>query len=332
MHSPRDILVVKPSSLGDIVHTLPSVAFLKRHWPAARLHWLINSEWAPLLGENPCIDESVIFPRRDFRGVLGWVRFAPWARSLRKRINADLVLDFQGLLRSALISRLCRGAGGRVVGLSDAREGARFFYDAAAEVRDQVHAVDRYRALVASLGIPVDGPLSWPLPEGRAADGFSITEPFVLLHPFARGAGKSLSLPDVAAFCRAIAPVRVVLAGRAAAGAVPNDANLTVLVNRTTIRELIWLIRRAVMVVSVDSGPMHIAAAIAARLVAIHTWSDPRKVGPYRDDAWIWQAGQLYTRRDREHPERHLAVPNCTALAIWAREELERGAAAQSSA
>lgn len=297
---------------------------LKRHWPTARLHWLVNPEWAPLLAGNPCIDQSVIFPRRDFKGVRGWMRVARWARSLRKGIKADLVLDFQGLLRTALISRLCRAESGRIVGLSDAREGARYFYTTVADVRDQVHAVDRYRALVASLGIPIDGPPSWPLPEGRAPDGFAVTEPFVLLHPFARGVGKSLSVPDVAAFCQAIAPVRVVLAGRAAASAVPNAGNVTLLVNRTTMSELIWLIRRATMVVSVDSGPMHIGAAVASRLVAIHTWSDPRKVGPYRDDAWIWQAGRLSTRRDRDQPQRHLPVPSLTALARWVREELAR--------
>ena len=111
----RSILIVKPSSLGDIVHTLPAVAAIKAHWPGAHLRWIVNPEWAPLLEGNPHVDEVVIFPRRDFRGVRGLMRIAPWARALRERINADLVLDFQGLLRSALIAKLCRGEGGRIV-------------------------------------------------------------------------------------------------------------------------------------------------------------------------------------------------------------------------
>ena len=114
-----------------------------------------------------------------------------------------------------------------------------------------------------------------------------------MLHPFSRGKGKSLSVEDVAEFCRAISPVRVVLAGRTEAS-VPPLANVTDLLNRTTLSELIWLLRRASFVVSVDSGPMHIAAAITPLLVAIHTWSDPAKVGPYNPDAWIWKDGALF--------------------------------------
>src|SRR6185436_14406867 len=98
MARPREIVVIKPSSLGDVVHTLPAVALLKQHWPESRIRWLINSEWKPLLEGNPHIDEAIPFPRRDFRGLRGCFKIGPWARELRERVNADLVLDFQGLL------------------------------------------------------------------------------------------------------------------------------------------------------------------------------------------------------------------------------------------
>ena len=65
------------------------------------------------------------------------------------------------------------------------------------------------------------------------------------------------------------------------------------LANQTTLLQLIWLLRAAQFTISVDSGPMHIAAAISPRLVSIHTWSDPRRVGPYNPDAWVWKNGQL---------------------------------------
>jgi ADP-heptose:LPS heptosyltransferase len=65
------------------------------------------------------------------------------------------------------------------------------------------------------------------------------------------------------------------------------------LLNQTTIRQMIWLVGAAAFVVSVDSGPMHIAAAINPRLLSIHTWSDPRLVGPFSRDAWIWQGGEI---------------------------------------
>lgn len=308
---PETILVIKPSSLGDVVHTLPAVALLKRQWPACRLTWLINPEWAPLLEGNPYVDEVAIFPRREFRGAAGWAKIPAWAKAMAGK-KADLVLDFQGLLRSALIARLCRG--GEVAGLSDAREGARFFYDRVADVSGTMHAVDRYLRLAAEVGAPASSALEWPLPAGSAPSGFTIGEPFVLLHPFSRGDGKSFTVTQVQEFCTALAPMRVVIAGRAAESG-PAAENVTDLLNRTTLAELIWLIRRAAFVVSVDSGPMHIAAALTSRLLSIHTWSDPAKVGPYRPDAWIWKDCRLFQMRDLANPQAHRPCEDVRALA-----------------
>lgn len=318
MESPREILIIKPSSLGDIVHTLPAVAELKAHWPHSRIRWIANTEWAPLLEGNACLDEVVIFPRRDFRGIRGVFRIGPWARALRSRISADLVLDFQGLLRSALIAKISRGENGRIIGLSDAREGARHFYDEVVDVTGCPHAVDRYLALLRPLGIARPANLAWPLPEGAAPAGFSCAEPFVVLHPFSRGKGKSLSVADVAEFCRALAPARIILAGRTDE-TLPPMGNVTDLLNRTTLPELIWLLRRAAFVVSVDSGPMHIAAALTSRLVAIHTWSDPAKVGPYNADAWVLKDHTISKNRTASEK---FPVPDIRALAHFVSHQL----------
>lgn len=313
------ILVVKPSSLGDVVHTLPAVALIKRRWPAARLRWLINAEWAPLLDENPSVDELLIFPRREFRGVRGWVKILPWALSLRRAARSDVVLDFQGLLRSALLARLCRR--NETIGLSDAREGARFFYDTTVDVSRQAHAVDRYVALAGALDIEEGDVLEWPLPRGTAPAGFSADPAFVLLHPFARGASKSLGAREVRMLCRELAPARAVIVGQSDVVLEPLE-NVVVLLNRTSLSELIWLIRRATFVVSVDSGPMHIAAALTSRLVAIHTWSDPGKVGPYRADAWVCQGGILSRVADLDRPDQHVPIPDMRALAAFVGTQL----------
>lgn len=236
--------------------------------------------------------------------------------------KADLVLDFQGLLRSALIGRLCRG--GQLAGLSDAREGARFFYDRVADVSTAPHAVDRYLRLVAEVGAPVSAPLEWPLPAGNPPADFALREPFVLLHPFSRGAGKSLTPQQVRDFCTAIAPTRVVLAGRAVERVGPIE-NVTDLLNGTTLTELIWLIRRAAFVVSVDSGPMHIAAAITPALLSIHTWSDPAKVGPYRPEAWVWKEGHLFQMGDLADPRARRACADPGKIGSWVRERLQTG-------
>ena len=318
--SPNSVLILKPSSLGDIVHTLPAVALVKKRWPQAHLRWLINPEWAPLLDGNPHVDEVVHFPRGQFRGPAGWARIPGWAKRTAVR-KAVLILDFQGLLRSALIARLCRAEGALIIGLSDAREGARHFYDETVDVSGQPHAVDRYLALVAALGIDTAPPLAWPLPQGFAPAGFDATAPFLLLHPFSRGAGKSLTAAEVAEFCRALAPRRVVLAGRTAAP-VTAGANVTNLLNRTTLPELVWLLRRAAFTVSVDSGPMHIAAALTSRLLSIHTWSDPAKVGPYQPDAWIWKDRALFPMRDLADPSARQPAAEIAAVARFVAAQL----------
>jgi lipopolysaccharide heptosyltransferase I len=320
--APREILIVKPSSLGDVVHTLPSSVELRRAFPEAKIRWLVNTEWKPLLEGLRHIDEIIEFPRRDFRGARGMLRIGSWASELRKRTDADLVLDYQGLLRSALIARLCRGIEGRVIGLDDAREGARLFYHETVSMEGCIHAVDRYLALTRKVtGLP-GGQIEWPLPEGKEPSAFAGRDaPFVVLHPFSRGDGKSLSEEQVAAFCERLAPVQVVIAGRTEQRAA-RLANVTDLLNATDLQELIWLLRHARFVVSVDSGPMHIAAAVTDRLVSIHMWSDPAKVGPYRADAWVWQNGRLFQQSDRENAAMHREAANIADLAEFVMKQL----------
>ncbi|MBA3963177.1 MAG: glycosyltransferase family 9 protein [Chthoniobacterales bacterium] len=288
-HVTRSILIIKPSSLGDVVHTLPAVALIRAAYPNANITWVINPEWAPLLRGNKCINHIHIFPRGELGGLGLATRLLPWMRHTG-RLRPDVALDFQGLFRSALIGRASHPR--QFYGMSDAREGARRFYDHVAPVDRDVHAVERYLALVEKFGVPVERPLSFPLPTGDPIQRFDDDVPFVLLHPFARGSRKSLSDLAVEEFCRALAPYRVVLAGRAKRE-LPLSDNCLNLLNHTTVLQLIWLIRRARFVVSVDSGPMHIAAAVSDRLLSIHNWSDPRKVGPYNDKAWVWKDGQL---------------------------------------
>jgi heptosyltransferase I len=285
----KTLLLIKPGSLGDIVHALPCAAALKTHLPEARLLWLVDERWKAVLTDNPAIDGTIVFPRQRFAGLAGFFRAIPWALGL-KSLQPDIALDLQGLLRSALMARLSRAR--RIVGLSDAREGATWFYQDTAEVRDSEHAVLRYLRALEVLGVPRVTKPVFPLPAGVPPDTSLRSDKFILLHPFARGEGKSLSQAQVTQFCRAVQPAPVVLAGF---GEMQTETpgNTTNLLNQTNIRQMIWLVRAAACVVSVDSGPMHIAAAANPRILSIHTWSDPRLVGPFNEQAWIWQGGEI---------------------------------------
>ena len=91
------------------------------------------------------------------------------------------------------------------------------------------------------------------------------------------------------------------------------------LTGRTTLPELIWLMRRARACVSVDSGPMHIAAAVNDRTLGLHTWTDPRKVGPYNASAWVWKAARIAHRGEFSEEEcmkdAHVAEPDARRIA-----------------
>jgi ADP-heptose:LPS heptosyltransferase len=265
------------------------VAAIRDVNPKAEVTWVINPEWATLLRGNPDVDHVHIFPRGEFRGLSTPRSLLPWLKKTRA-LRPDVAFDFQGLLRSALIGRVSRPR--EFWGMSDGREGSRLFYQRVAKVDRRAHAVDRYLKLVESFGIAIPGQLRFPLPTGDALPRFDPYPPFVLLHPFARGARKSLSNSVIEEFCRALDPVRVVIAGKTSRKITVPD-NCVNLSNQTTLLQLVWLIRAARFTISVDSGPMHIAAAVTSQLVSIHTWSDPRRVGPYNAEAWIWKNGQL---------------------------------------
>lgn len=301
-----------------MIHALPVAAAIKRHRPDCRLTWLVDERWRALLSGNPAIDETVIFPRQRLAGLGGAIRSVPWALGLG-RLKPDLALDLQGLLRSAVMARMSGAK--RVIGLADAREGAALFFNEAVPVFATEHAVRRYLRSLEALGLPHDEPPEFFLPPGIPSP---VAGPYLLLHPFARGSGKSLSPEAVVKFCETLRPFKVVLAGM---GKTPRGLpdNVTDLLNQTNIEQLIGLIRSAGFVVSVDSGPMHIAAAVNPKLLSIHTWSDPRLIGPFTEEAWIWQGGEIRHQQlgDVVIPDPRTPTDEDIALiAGWTREQI----------
>jgi heptosyltransferase I len=300
----RSVFIVKPSSLGDIVHTLPVVNLIKAAHPHLRVRWIANPEWLPLLHGAPCVDELIEFPRRQLGGVLAPWKYLRWAPTVRlpEGEGPELVLDFQGLLRSAFISKARRAS--YIIGLADAREGARYFYDSAVSVEGCIHAVDRYLQIAQALGIspPAREALEWPLPQGDWSHG-DLPTGYVVVHPWSRGEGKSLDESTLRALLAALAPTPVILVGRTEEKLESMGSHVIDLSNRTSLTELIWLMRGAAWNISVDSGPMHIAAAVNERTLGLHTWSDPRRVGPYHPSALVWKAGRVAHAADLSSDE-----------------------------
>jgi len=290
MNHPSRILIVKPSSLGDVIHALPVVFAIHHHFPEAELRWLIHPAWRFLLEGDAGISGTILFPREKFRGPVGWLRSVAWTRCLRDW-KPDLAIDLQGLLRSAIFARISGAK--RVIGLSDAREGSRLLYNEMVQVNRNDHAVRRYLSILDHLGIPMPERPKFFLPMGKLPSGFDPTAPYLVLHPYARGEGKSLNGELIRSFAKGTQGERLVLVGRGKS--IPDlPSHVEDWSNRTDLLELLGLLRGASFIVSSDSGPMHLAAALhPSKTLAIHLWSDPLKVGPCFSESLVWKEGRI---------------------------------------
>ena len=293
---PKSILIIKPGWLGDIIHTLPAIALLREAHPHAKITWVINAELAPLLRGNPDINHVHFLPSGKLRRLGAPQSLLPWLKN-SGQIHPDLALDFQGSLGSVLIAKISGAK--EIYGMSNSLAGKTWFYDRIAQVNRRSHPVERYLKLVECAGATVGESLRYPVPSGDPLPRFDAHPPFVLLHPFARGQDKSLSNRAIEEFCQSLAPTRVVVVGQTR-NKINTPENCVDLTRQTSLLQLIWLIRVARFVVSVESGPMHIAAAVTPNLLSIHTWTDPRCIGPYNPDTWVWKHGQLYRVGDLE--------------------------------
>ena len=272
------------------------MALVREAHPHAEITWVINPELAPLLRGNSDVNHVHFLPRGEFRGLGVPKSLLTWLTKTRE-IQPDLALDFQGLRRSAFVAKISGAK--QVCGMSNALAGSTWFYDRVAQVNRRSHPVEQCLKLAECIGATVGESLRCSVPSGDPLPRFDAHPPFVLLHPFARGQDKSLSNAVIEEFCRLLAPTRVVIVGQShrRVNTLENCVDLT---RQTSLLQLVWLIRVARFVVSVESGPMHIAAAVTANLLSIHTRSDPHRIGPYNPDAWVWKHGQLYRVGDLE--------------------------------
>lgn len=296
------ILLVKPSSLGDVIHALPVLHGLRSRFPTAKIDWLIAAPLAPLLEGHPEIDELIRFDRKRYGRMLtsplagaGFIRFV---RMLRAR-RYDLVVDLQGLFRSGF---LARATGARVrIGFREAREGARLFYTHRLLVKDpNAHAVDRNYLVGDLLGF-ADVAISFPLPITKAAmadaarllegSGVDSGGGYVAVAPGARWETKRWPddrFANVISELGSCMKLPYVLLGagderdlceRIRASC---DATVVNLAGRTTLPELAAVVSKARCVLCHDSAVAHLAAAFDRPLVCITGPTNASRTGPYR--------------------------------------------------
>jgi len=308
----KSILIVRLGAMGDILHSLPGVASLKVTYPSARLTWVVEPQWVPLIESNGIVNRIVVF-RRNQPGA--------WTRAVRELRDEryDLAVDFQGLFKSAFIAHLARPE--RLAGFDSkvVRERpAGIFYSTRVPSAAK-HVVDQALDLAAGAGatsIVRACPLPMGAPEGRLPN-----EPFALASPLAGWVSKQWPLEhykELASLLRKRLGMPLVLNG--APGAVPEVEGAWR--HESGIPGLIDATRRAALVVGVDSGPLHLAAALNKSGAAIFGPTDPLRNGPYGGDFQIFREPGVRTTHRRGafiDPSMRAITPERVFAALEAR-------------
>jgi heptosyltransferase I len=311
------ILILKPSSLGDVVQALPVLRLLKRHLPQSEIYWWVASSFAPLLEGDPDLAGVIRFERRRWAAPQHWPELWQSIRWMRRQ-GFDWVIDLQSLARSGAFAWLANGK--LTIGLDEPREGARGFYDLIVRRPSfHTHAVDWYLGVLPLLGLPgaerrgpalgegTDIAQSWSstlrgedfawLPE-RPEIASSIrqkwpveTSRWIIVQPGARWHNKrwpAEHFADLVARLTAGQPdFRFAILGteqdRPLAQLIQHgDAERCLdLTGRTSLPEMVEWIRISELMVTNDTGPMHVAAALNKPVVGLFGPTEPRRTGPY---------------------------------------------------
>jgi heptosyltransferase-1 len=296
----KKILIIKPSALGDIIQALPAACCLARSFPDARIDWFVRPEYAALIENHKCINKVVIFDRNK----LGKWWYSPKAcaeliklvRQLRKE-KYNLVFDFQGRFRSAIFAwfSACKER----FGMAETQEIASPFYThRIAQSTDSIHLVDYFLDMVCAAGAKRSKvefglePQTQPVDETRKilTTNHANADNYAVFVPGATVEAKRWPIESFAALAEKVYEkyqYSIVAIGveseKATAEKLQALTSVPVinLVRKTSIKQLVALLAGARIVVSNDTGPAHIAAALGVPMVLIFGYTNPSRVGPY---------------------------------------------------
>lgn len=287
----KKILIVKPSSLGDVVHSLPFLNAVKTCYPNAEIHWVIARGLEGLLECHPMVDRLIII-NKDM-----WKKLSRTADTLKevghllkdiRNEQYDLAVDLQGLLRSGIIT-MATGAPVRI-GFSEAREGSSLCYNLKVKGGKDVHAVDRYMKIAGALGCDEENiifPFSLCSGEMSNIEGIKRDlKAYAVIVPGARWDTKIWAAENFGRLASLLPLKSIVIGSRSdmeiAQKVVQASGGKAIsIAGNTSLKELVELMRNASFAISNDSGPMHIAAGFNVPVFAIFGPTSPQRTGPY---------------------------------------------------
>ncbi len=289
------ILILKPSSLGDVIQALPVLRLLKLHLQQAQIFWWLDSALVPLLDRDPDLAGVVPFERRRWATPVRWPEMLQSILWMRRQ-QFDVVIDLQSLARSGAFAWLARGQ--FLIGLDDAREGARGYYDLAVPRQSFLtHAVDWYLSVLPPLRVPVHNNFIWLPRQADIATAVKLkwrteNKNWFVLQPGARWKNKRWPAGHFAELLRLLArefpAAQFAILGNAGdktdgetirRAAPEHCLNLC---GETSLSAMVEWIRLCDLIITNDTGPMHVAAALGKPLVALFGPTEPHRTGPYR--------------------------------------------------
>ena len=287
----RKILIVKPSSLGDVVHSLPFLNALRHCFPDAEIHWVIAKGLEGLLDQHSMVAKCIVINKDLWKKISRAGDTVAEIRQLYRRLRSehyDLVVDLQGLLRSGLITLATHAP--KRIGFAEAREGSRLFYTTKVLGGRGLHAVERYMKVAAELGCASDESMVlFPLPQRESDRMMRIRadlHEYAVIVPGARWRTKIWPAEYFGKVAAGL-PVRSVVIGGSGDRVIAEEVvayssgHALSLAGETDLSELIELLRGARVVITNDSGPMHIAAALKIPVIAVFGPTSPVLTGPY---------------------------------------------------
>lgn len=298
----NSILLVKLSAIGDVVHTIPVLEVLRDNFKDARIDWVIEEDSADLVKGHGALNNLIVSKRKSWqrRLIKGEKRVLTEVKEFIRRLRAneyDLVIDLQGLFKSALITGISRAK--RKIGFTWGREGSSFFLTEPPYYADiNIHALDRYLEGLKYIGchinswngkIPIQSSDIQKVDEWAKKEGIDY-ERMIAINPVAKWKTKLWDSKKFALLCDWIQReegYRVVFTGgEADKKYIDNIIKLTStgaydLSGKTTLKELAYLYSRCRALISTDTGPMHIASAMGCRVIGIFGPTAPWRTGPY---------------------------------------------------
>jgi heptosyltransferase I len=294
MDPPREIAIVMLSALGDAVHVLPVVNALKRTWPESRITWVIQPVPHLLVDGHENVDEFVIFRRR--RGSQAWRSFAEISKQLGGR-RFDLLLNLQVYLKAGLITSMARARVKLGFDRKRARDMNWLFTTHRIPARPVGHVQDQYFEFIEHLGIDPD-PVEWRLrfsEEERAAQRAYFAQFERPVCGVVVGTSKPAKNWAPERYARLLEALEVdygmqslLLGGPSAAERAAAERILRKTKARPVdamaddVRRLMWLLDGSALVISPDTGPLHVARALDRPLVGLYGYTNPKRYGPYR--------------------------------------------------